>query len=241
MSNFISNFQNIIFIIFLFLISNSLCCIAQGYKQKVFDMVPGVYRLDLNPYDDYLTFYEKKDLINKLHKDNLFGVLRLKQIVNYTRLTFEILYFTYFVEIDDFYNIKFYVHEINETKKGPPFSTKVYRNITSVKSVDIQWNLESYKFTEIDKIVKLMYEKEKKDIKKIEVIGLSEYVFFWRIIVIKATLKDDSFELMATIDRVKEEIKDNNSDEEDEKKEKKEKKYKKRGLRIDKCFDGILI
>jgi hypothetical protein len=234
MSNFISNFQNKILIIFLFLISNSLSCIAQGYKQKVFDLVPGVYRLDLNPYDDYLTFYEKKDLVNKLHKENFFGVLRLKRIINYTRQNFEIIFYTYFVEVDNFNNIMFYAHEINETKTGPPFSTKIYRNIKTVKSIDIKSNLESYKFTEIEKIVKLMYGKEKKEIKKIEVVGLSEYVFYWRIIVIKTTLKDDSFELMATIDRVKEEIKDINSDEEDGKKEK---RYKKRGLRIDKCFD----
>jgi len=231
MSNITNKFFNIkmLLIILLTLISNSFSCIAQGYKQKVFDMSPGVYRLDLNPYDEYLTFYEKKDLINKLNGENYFGVLRLKNIVKFENKTFEIHYLTYFVELEEDENIKFFVHEMNETRFGPPYQTKIFRNIKTVKSVDIN-NLESFKNIEIEKIIKLMYQKEKKEIKKIEIIGLSEYVFYWRIVVIKATLKDDQIEIMVTIDRLKEEIKSNSTDE-------KEKKFKKRGLRIDKCLE----
>ena len=215
MSNFNNKiFKNMLLIIFLSLISNSFSCTAQGYKQKVFDLVPGVYRLDLNPYDEYLTFYEKKDLINKFNGngENYFGVLRLKNIVKFENKTFEILFFTYFVELENNENVKFYAHEINETKSGPPFVTKVHRNLS---------------------IVKLMYQKEKKEIKNIEIIGLSEYVFYWRIVVIKAILNDGTIENMVTIDRLKEEIKDNNSNG-------KEKKFKKRGLRIDKCLEPMI-
>ena len=75
-----------------------------------------------------------------------------------------------------------------------------------------------------------MYQNENKETKKIEIVSLSEYVFYWRIVVIKATLKDDKIEMMVTIDRMKEEIKDSSNDE-------KEKKFKKRGLRIDKCLE----
>jgi hypothetical protein len=220
-------------IIFLSLISNSFSCTAQGYKQKVFDLVPGVYRLDLNPYDEYLTFYEKKDLINKFNGENYFGVLRLKNIVKFENKTFEILFFTYFVELETNENVKFFVHEINETKFGPPFVTKVHRNLFTVKSVDINSNLEDFKKIEIQKIVKLMYQKENKEIKNIEIIGLSEYVFYWRIVVIKVILNDGTIETMVTIDRLKEEIKDNNSNG-------KEKKFKKRGLRIDKCLEPLI-
>jgi hypothetical protein len=220
-------------IIFLSLISNSFSCTAQGYKQKVFDLVPGVYRLDLNPYDEYLTFYEKKDLINKFNGENYYGVLRLKNIVKFENKTFEILFFTYFVELEENENVKFFVHEINETKFGPPFVTKVHRNLSTVKSVDINSNLEDFKKTEIQKIVKLMYQKENKEIKNIEIIGLSEYVFYWRIVVIKVILNDGNIETMVTIDRLKEEIKDNNSNG-------KEKKFKKRGLRIDKCLEPLI-
>ena len=236
MSNFNNKFfKNMLLIIFLTLISNSFSCTAQGYKQKVFDLVPGVYRLDLNPYDEYLTFYEKKDLINKFNGngENYFGVLRLKNIVKFENKTFEILFFTYFVELENNENVKFYVHEINETKSGPPFVTKVHRNLKTVKSVDINKNLEEFKKIEIEKIVKLMYQKEKKEIKNIEIIGLSEYVFYWRIVVIKAILNDGTIENMVTIDRLKEEIKDNNSNG-------KEKKFKKRGLRIDKCLEPMI-
>ena len=231
MSNFNNKFFNMLLIIFLSLISNSFSCTAQGYKQKVFDLVPGVYRLDLNPYDEYLTFYEKKDLINKFNGENYFGVLRLKNIVKFENKTFEILFFTYFVELETNENVKFFVHEINETKFGPPFVTKVHRNLSTVKSVDINSNLEDFKKIEIQKIVKLMYQKENKEIKNIEIIGLSEYVFYWRIVVIKVTLNDGTIETMVTIDRLKEEIKDNNS---------KEKKFKKRGLRIDKCLEPLI-
>ena len=233
MSNFNNKFFNMLLIIFLSLISNSFSCTAQGYKQKVFDLVPGVYRLDLNPYDEYLTFYEKKDLINKFNGENYFGVLRLKNIVKFENKTFEILFFTYFVELEENENIKFFVHEINETKFGPPFVTKVHRNLSTVKSVDINSNLEDFKKIEIQKIVKLMYQKENKEIKNIEIIGLSEYVFYWRIVVIKAILNDGNIETMVTIDRLKEEIKDNNSNG-------KEKKFKKRGLRIDKCLEPLI-
>ena len=234
MSNFNNKiFKNMLLIIFLSLISNSFSCTAQGYKQKVFDLVPGVYRLDLNPYDEYLTFYEKKDLINKFNGENYFGVLRLKNIVKFENKTFEILFFTYFVELEENENVKFFVHEINETKFGPPFVTKVHRNLSTVKSVDINSNLEDFKKIEIQKIVKLMYQKENKEIKNIEIIGLSEYVFYWRIVVIKVTLNDGNIETMVTIDRLKEEIKDNNSNG-------KEKKFKKRGLRIDKCLEPLI-
>ena len=233
MSNFNNKFFNMLLIIFLSLISNSFSCTAQGYKQKVFDLVPGVYRLDLNPYDEYLTFYEKKDLINKFNGENYFGVLRLKNIVKFENKTFEILFFTYFVELETNENVKFFVHEINETKFGPPFVTKVHRNLSTVKSVDINSNLEDFKKIEIQKIVKLMYQKENKEIKNIEIIGLSEYVFYWRIVVIKVTLNDGTIETMVTIDRLKEEIKDNNSNG-------KEKKFKKRGLRIDKCLEPLI-
>ena len=234
MSNFNNKiFKNMLLIIFLSLISNSFSCTAQGYKQKVFDLVPGVYRLDLNPYDEYLTFYEKKDLINKFNGENYYGVLRLKNIVKFENKTFEILFFTYFVELEENENVKFFVHEINETKFGPPFVTKVHRNLSTVKSVDINSNLEDFKKIEIQKIVKLMYQKENKEIKNIEIIGLSEYVFYWRIVVIKAILKDGNIETMVTIDRLKEEIKDNNSNG-------KEKKFKKRGLRIDKCLEPLI-
>ena len=226
-------FKNMLLIIFLSLISNSFSCTAQGYKQKVFDLVPGVYRLDLNPYDEYLTFYEKKDLINKFNGENYYGVLRLKNIVKFENKTFEILFFTYFVELEENENVKFFVHEINETKFGPPFVTKVHRNLSTVKSVDINSNLEDFKKTEIQKIVKLMYQKENKEIKNIEIIGLSEYVFYWRIVVIKVILNDGTIETMVTIDRLKEEIKDNNSNG-------KEKKFKKRGLRIDKCLEPLI-
>ena len=226
-------FKNMLLIIFLSLISYSFSCTAQGYKQKVFDLVPGVYRLDLNPYDEYLTFYEKKDLINKFNGENYYGVLRLKNIVKFENKTFEILFFTYFVELEENENVKFFVHEINETKFGPPFVTKVHRNLSTVKSVDINSNLEDFKKTEIQKIVKLMYQKENKEIKNIEIIGLSEYVFYWRIVVIKVTLNDGNIETMVTIDRLKEEIKDNNSNG-------KEKKFKKRGLRIDKCLEPLI-
>ena len=75
-----------------------------------------------------------------------------------------------------------------------------------------------------------MYQNENKETKKIEIVSLSEYVFYWRIVVIKATLKDDKIEMMVTIDRMKEEIKDSSNDG-------KEKKFKKRGLRIDKCLE----
>ena len=78
-----------------------------------------------------------------------------------------------------------------------------------------------------------MYQKENKEIKNIEIIGLSEYVFYWRIVVIKVTLNDGNIETMVTIDRLKEEIKDNNSNG-------KEKKFKKRGLRIDKCLEPLI-
>ncbi len=234
MSNFNNKiFKNMLLIIFLSLISNSFSCTAQGYKQKVFDLVPGVYRLDLNPYDEYLTFYEKKDLINKFNGENYYGVLRLKNIVKFENKTFEILFFTYFVELEENENVKFFVHEINETKFGPPFVTKVHRNLSTVKSVDINSNLEDFKKTEIQKIVKLMYQKENKEIKNIEIIGLSEYVFYWRIVVIKVILNDGNIETMVTIDRLKEEIKDNNSNG-------KEKKFKKRGLRIDKCLEPLI-
>ena len=234
MSNFNNKiFKNMLLIIFLSLISNSFSCTAQGYKQKVFDLVPGVYRLDLNPYDEYLTFYEKKDLINKFNGENYYGVLRLKNIVKFENKTFEILFFTYFVELEENENVKFFVHEINETKFGPPFVTKVHRNLSTVKSVDINSNLEDFKKTEIQKIVKLMYQKENKEIKNIEIIGLSEYVFYWRIVVIKVILNDGTIETMVTIDRLKEEIKDNNSNG-------KEKKFKKRGLRIDKCLEPLI-
>ena len=234
MSNFNNKFfKNMLLIIFLSLISNSFSCTAQGYKQKVFDLVPGVYRLDLNPYDEYLTFYEKKDLINKFNGENYYGVLRLKNIVKFENKTFEILFFTYFVELETNENVKFFVHEINETKFGPPFVTKVHRNLSTVKSVDINSNLEDFKKTEIQKIVKLMYQKENKEIKNIEIIGLSEYVFYWRIVVIKVILNDGNIETMVTIDRLKEEIKDNNSNG-------KEKKFKKRGLRIDKCLEPLI-
>ena len=226
-------FKNMLLIIILTLFSNSFSCIAQGYKQKVFDLIPGVYRLDLNPYDEYLTFYEKKDLINKFNGENYFGVLRLKNIVKFENKTFEILFFTYFVELETNENVKFFVHEINETKFGPPFVTKVHRNLSTVKSVDINSNLEDFKKTEIQKIVKLMYQKENKEIKNIEIIGLSEYVFYWRIVVIKVILNDVTIETMVTIDRLKEEIKDNNSNG-------KEKKFKKRGLRIDKCLEPMI-
>ena len=226
-------FKNMLLIIFLSLISYSFSCTAQGYKQKVFDLVPGVYRLDLNPYDEYLTFYEKKDLINKFNGENYYGVLRLKNIVKFENKTFEILFFTYFVELETNENVKFFVHEINETKFGPPFVTKVHRNLSTVKSVDINSNLEDFKKIEIQKIVKLMYQKENKEIKNIEIIGLSEYVFYWRIVVIKVTLNDGNIETMVTIDRLKEEIKDNNSNG-------KEKKFKKRGLRIDKCLEPLI-
>ena len=226
-------FKNMLLIIFLSLISNSFSCTAQGYKQKVFDLVPGVYRLDLNPYDEYLTFYEKKDLINKFNGENYYGVLRLKNIVKFENKTFEILFFTYFVELEENENVKFFVHEINETKFGPPFVTKVHRNLSTVKSVDINSNLEDFKKIEIQKIVKLMYQKENKEIKNIEIIGLSEYVFYWRIVVIKVILNDGNIETMVTIDRLKEEIKDNNSNG-------KEKKFKKRGLRIDKCLEPLI-
>ncbi len=234
MSNFNNKFfKNMLLIIFLSLISNSFSCTAQGYKQKVFDLVPGVYRLDLNPYDEYLTFYEKKDLINKFNGENYYGVLRLKNIVKFENKTFEILFFTYFVELEENENVKFFVHEINETKFGPPFVTKVHRNLSTVKSVDINSNLEDFKKIEIQKIVKLMYQKENKEIKNIEIIGLSEYVFYWRIVVIKVILNDGNIETMVTIDRLKEEIKDNNSNG-------KEKKFKKRGLRIDKCLEPLI-
>ncbi len=233
MSNFNNKFFNMLLIIFLSLISNSFSCTAQGYKQKVFDLVPGVYRLDLNPYDEYLTFYEKKDLINKFNGENYYGVLRLKNIVKFENKTFEILFFTYFVELEENENVKFFVHEINETKFGPPFVTKVHRNLSTVKSVDINSNLEDFKKIEIQKIVKLMYQKENKEIKNIEIIGLSEYVFYWRIVVIKVILNDGNIETMVTIDRLKEEIKDNNSNG-------KEKKFKKRGLRIDKCLEPLI-
>ena len=233
MSNFNNKFFNMLLIIFLSLISNSFSCTAQGYKQKVFDLVPGVYRLDLNPYDEYLTFYEKKDLINKFNGENYYGVLRLKNIVKFENKTFEILFFTYFVELEENENVKFFVHEINETKFGPPFVTKVHRNLSTVKSVDINSNLEDFKKIEIQKIVKLMYQKENKEIKNIEIIGLSEYVFYWRIVVIKVILNDGTIETMVTIDRLKEEIKDNNSNG-------KEKKFKKRGLRIDKCLEPLI-
>jgi len=234
MSNFNNKFfKNMLLIIFLSLISYSFSCTAQGYKQKVFDLVPGVYRLDLNPYDEYLTFYEKKDLINKFNGENYYGVLRLKNIVKFENKTFEILFFTYFVELEENENVKFFVHEINETKFGPPFVTKVHRNLSTVKSVDINSNLEDFKKTEIQKIVKLMYQKENKEIKNIEIIGLSEYVFYWRIVVIKVILNDGTIETMVTIDRLKEEIKDNNSNG-------KEKKFKKRGLRIDKCLEPLI-
>ena len=234
MSNFNNKiFKNMLLIIFLSLISNSFSCTAQGYKQKVFDLVPGVYRLDLNPYDEYLTFYEKKDLINKFNGENYYGVLRLKNIVKFENKTFEILFFTYFVELETNENVKFFVHEINETKFGPPFVTKVHRNLSTVKSVDINSNLEDFKKTEIQKIVKLMYQKENKEIKNIEIIGLSEYVFYWRIVVIKVIVNDGTIETMVTIDRLKEEIKDNNSNG-------KEKKFKKRGLRIDKCLEPLI-
>ena len=226
-------FKNMLLIIFLSLISYSFSCTAQGYKQKVFDLVPGVYRLDLNPYDEYLTFYEKKDLINKFNGENYYGVLRLKNIVKFENKTFEILFFTYFVELEENENVKFFVHEINETKFGPPFVTKVHRNLSTVKSVDINSNLEDFKKIEIQKIVKLMYQKENKEIKNIEIIGLSEYVFYWRIVVIKVILNDGTIETMVTIDRLKEEIKDNNSNG-------KEKKFKKRGLRIDKCLEPLI-
>ena len=234
MSNFNNKiFKNMLLIIILTLISNSFSCTAQGYKQKVFDLVPGVYRLDLNPYDEYLTFYEKKDLINKFNGENYYGVLRLKNIVKFENKTFEILFFTYFVELEENENVKFFVHEINETKFGPPFVTKVHRNLSTVKSVDINSNLEDFKKTEIQKIVKLMYQKENKEIKNIEIIGLSEYVFYWRIVVIKVILNDGTIETMVTIDRLKEEIKDSNSNG-------KEKKFKKRGLRIDKCLEPLI-
>ena len=226
-------FKNMLLIIFLSLISYSFSCTAQGYKQKVFDLVPGVYRLDLNPYDEYLTFYEKKDLINKFNGENYYGVLRLKNIVKFENKTFEILFFTYFVELEENENVKFFVHEINETKFGPPFVTKVHRHLSTVKSVNINSNLEDFKKIEIQKIVKLMYQKENKEIKNIEIIGLSEYVFYWRIVVIKAILNDGNIETMVTIDRLKEEIKDNNSNG-------KEKKFKKRGLRIDKCLEPLI-
>jgi len=226
-----SNINNIkmLLIILLTLISFSFSCIAQGYKQKVFDMSPGVYRLDLNPYDEYLTFYEKKDLVNKFNGGNYFGVLRLKNIVKFNNKTFEIHFLSYFVELEENEKINFFVHEINETRFGPPYQTKIFRNIKPVKSVDTK-NLESFKNNEIEKLVKLMYQNENKETKKIEIVSLSEYVFYWRIVVIKATLKDDKIEMMVTIDRMKEEIKDSSNDG-------KEKKFKKRGLRIDKCLE----
>lgn len=204
------------------------CCTPVFYETEKSYMKDGpINRLYINPKRPYEGYYEKRRMKERgfiSEESILFPVLKVFETNKKTNNTY-----SYFVKINErdknpnkSFKIKEKENTINKRKiKKPP--VQLYQVLETYANNPLKFRfmylfeeimnekeqISEEKYNEIKEVVYKSYEKEEKNIIKMELLFQSKMLFNWKIYVIRVFLEENKEESFAIVDGKDEKEKSN--------------------------------
>ncbi|MCQ2819386.1 MAG: hypothetical protein MJ252_19160 [archaeon] len=208
--------QRLIFLIFLCLFKIYLSCIPTEYFHTDDSLL--IKRLHLDPYSFSETHFIRGDILFKANLDEsedhlLFPVLQIldRESMKIEQMIRKPYIYTYFLHMkekdhkgkgeDDSDDIEYTMYEHSEKverQNGPPF-----RFVTGYSVRVIENNTEPLwegKINEIKEVVKKAYKEEGKTVTKIKIEFKTDFLFNWKIFVVKAEFTRGKPERFSIVD-----------------------------------------